>query len=326
MNTMQLRNFDLNLLVVFDAVLKERTIAAASARLNLSQSAISHALGRLRRSVGDELFVREANGMRPTPKALELARPVQKALARIHTALAGEDFEPRVSTRSFVVAASDYCCSTMVPLLVAHLASVARSVDLSVVPLNREDVIEQLDACVVDVAAGWWAAVPERFGRSTLLREEFLLVVRSNHPLASGELTAERVLSYGHVVVNYVGSDQGLVDGFLSERGVLRRVHIELAAIEAPQRLGREARIAVRVPTFSCIPDILLRTELVASVPRRLAQRFTGQFELISMALPFEANPVAVEAIWHRQCEADQGLMWLRAQIEQATEVLRTGA
>jgi len=200
MNTVQLRNFDLNLLVVFDAVFRERTLAAASVRLSLSQSAISHALGRLRRRVGDELFVREANGMRPTPKALELARPVQRALARIQAALAGEEFDPQRSTR---------------------------------------------------------------------------------------------------------------------------RVHVEVAALEAPQRLGRDVRIAVRVPNFSCVPDILLRTELVASLPRRLAQRFASHYELVSMPSPFEASPVTVEAIWHRQCEADQGVTWLRSQIEAATESLR---
>jgi DNA-binding transcriptional LysR family regulator len=214
MNTVQLRNFDLNLLVVFDAVFRELTLAAASVRLSLSQSAISHALGRLRRRVGDELFVREANGMRPTPKALELARPIQRALARIQAALAGEELDPQRSTRTFVVTASDYGCSIVIPLLVARLASAAPSVDLVVAPLNREDVIGQLDECAVDIAIGWWAAVPERSGRSKLMTEELLLVVRKNHPLASGELNADRALGYDHVVVNYVGSDEGLVADF----------------------------------------------------------------------------------------------------------------
>jgi len=323
MNRVQLRNFDLNLLVVFDAVLKERTIAAASERLNLSQSAISHALGRLRRSLGDRVFVRDANGMRPTVKALELAQPVQRALARIHAALASEDFDPQGSSRTFVVAASDYCCSIVIPPLVARLASVAPSLDLTVVPLNRDDVIGQLDECAVDLATGWWAAVPARFGRSKLLSEHLALVVRKGHPLARGKLTADRLLGYSHVVVNYRGSDAGLVDGFLSERGVLRRMHAELLALEAPQRLGREARIAVRVPSFACVPEILLGTELVASLPRRLAQRFTREFELVSMPVPFESSPVAVEAVWHRECEADRGVMWLRKQIESATEALR---
>jgi DNA-binding transcriptional LysR family regulator len=319
---MQLRNFDLNLLVVFDAVLKERTIAAASVRLSLSQSAISHALSRLRRSVGDELFVREANRMRPTPKALELARPVQKALARIRSALAAEEFKPETSTRTFIVAASDYFCSLLLAPLLARIAAAAPSVDLAIVPLNRDNVIEELDECMVDIAVGWWGAVPERFGRSRLLREDLVLVARKGHPLVDGDVTPGRVLEYGHVVVNYRGSDDGLVDGFVSERGVLRRVHVELAALEAPQRLGREARIAVRVPTFSCVPDLLLRTELVASMPRRLAQRFATQLDLVSIASPFESNTVAVEAIWHRQCEADKGVTWLRGQIESTSHAL----
>jgi DNA-binding transcriptional LysR family regulator len=315
MNAMQLRNFDLNLLVVFDAIFRERTIAAASARLNLSQSAISHALGRLRRSLGDELFVRDADGMRPTPKAMELARPVQKALGGIQTALLGGEFEPQRSTRNFVIAASDYSCSILIPRLVERLASVAPAVDLTVLPVNRDDVIEQLDAGLVDLAIGWLAAVPERFGRCRVLTEELVLVVRKDHPLTGTDLTPEHVLRYGHVVVNYLGSDEGLVDGFRSERGVLRRIHMESAALEAPQRHGRDARIAVRLPQFWCVPDMLLHTDLIASIPRRLAQRFTELFALVSMPSPFEASPVTVEAIWHQPREAEPGGAWLRGQI-----------
>jgi DNA-binding transcriptional LysR family regulator len=322
MNAVQLRNFDLNLLVVFDAILKERSVAAASLRLNLSQSAISHALGRLRRSLDDELFVRDSDGMRPTPKALELARPVQKALARIQTALAGEPFDPKHSTRTFVVAASDYVCSIIVPTLVEHLVTVAPGVDLTVVPLNRDDVIEQLDEGIVDVAIGWWAAVPDRFGRAKLLSETLMLAVRKGHPLAGQEVTPESLLRFGHVVVNYLGSDEGLVDGFLAERGVLRRVHMELAALEAPQRLGRDARIVVRVPHFWCVPDILLRTDLIASLPGRLALRCAERFEVVSMPPPFDAGPVAIEAIWHRRSQADPGAAWLRGQLESVAEKL----
>jgi DNA-binding transcriptional LysR family regulator len=179
---MQLRNFDLNLLTVFDAVFEEHSIAAASERLNLSQSAVSHALRRLRRALSDDLFVREADGMRPTPKAQQFAIPVKSALDRLASALGGEPFDPARAIRSFSIGASDYATTTIIPRLVESVATAAPSLDLYVVPANRLDMIRQLDEGNIDLAIGWFAAVPERFGRTKLLEEDSVFVVRPGHP------------------------------------------------------------------------------------------------------------------------------------------------
>jgi DNA-binding transcriptional LysR family regulator len=317
MNTVQLRNFDLNLLVVFDVIMKERSIAGASERLRLSQSAVSHALSRLRKLVGDELFIRESDGMRPTVRAIELGVPVQCALSELEIALTAQDFVPERTVRTFHVAASDYSCTLFIPRLVERLAA-APKIDIYVVPANRLDVIQQLDDGRIDVAIAWFAVVPERFGRAKLLSETNVFVVRAGHPLASGKVTAARALSYPHVIVDYVGNAENLIDGFLPERGALRRVRMERAVINAPPGPWRQGRVALKVPNYCNVPAIVARTEMVASVPRRIAAELLSKHDLVVLESPFDTEPVAVEAIWHRRTEADPGITWLRRQVELA--------
>jgi DNA-binding transcriptional LysR family regulator len=319
---MHLRNFDLNLLTVFDAVFDEHSIAAAAERLSLSQSAVSHALRRLRRALADELFVRQADGMWPTPKARQFAIPVKSALSRIANALGTEAFDPSRAMRSFAIGASDYACTTIIPRLVERVAAIAPGVDIHVLPASRLDFVRQLDEGSVDVAIGWFATVPERFGRKMLLEEDYVFVVRPDHPLTSEVPTVARLLEFSHAAVNLVGSGAGLLDGYLAERGVFRRVHMEVTALEAPQRLGKEVRVAVCVPHFWCLPPILSRSDMVASVPRALADEFARRFGLVIIGDPGGPASVAVEAIWARQQEADPAAMWLRAQIAAAAAKL----
>jgi DNA-binding transcriptional LysR family regulator len=319
LNSVHLREFDLNLLTTFDVIMSERSIAGASERLKLSQSAVSHALGRMRKLVGDELFTREADGMRPTPRALQLAMPVRKALSDIEAAITSKSFVPEHSARTFVIGASDYSCTLIIPRLVARLAQTAPGIDIYVVSLNGLDVIRQLDERRVDMAISWFAAVPERLGRAKLLEENYVLVVRKGHPLATGEVTVSRVLSHPHVVVDYLGNGERLTDGFFSERGILRRVHMERAVIEAPQRLGQYGRIAVKVPSFSNAASIIMRTEMVVSIPRRLAREMCEVHDLTALEPPFDNAPVAVEAVWPRGTSTDPAQDWLRKQVELVT-------
>ena len=315
---MQMRNFDLNLLTVFDAVFEEHSIAAASERLSLTQSAVSHALRRLRKALSDELFVRQANGMWPTPKARQFAIPVKNALGRIARALGGEPFDPSHAIRSFAVGASDYVSTTIIPRLIERVSTGAPSVDIHVVPANRTDMVRLLDEGSVDLALGWFATVPERFGRAKLLDEDCVFMVRPGHPITSEVPTLKRLLDFPHVAVNLLGSSVGLMDGYLPERGVLRRVHMEMVALEAPQRFGKDARIAVYVPHFWCLPPILVRCEMIASVPRALAIEFVKRFGLVMIPDPGGPNAVAIEAIWDRQQETDPAMTWLRAEISSA--------
>ena len=309
--------------MVFDAILKERSVVAASERLELSPTAVSHALGRLRRLLGDDLFVREPRGMRPTARALELMPAVQRALSGLELALGTHEFDPRRSPRTFFIGASDYACTLLIPRLIERLASSAPAVDVAVVPANRVDMIRQLDEGRVDLAIAWFAAVPERFGRMKLLDESYVLAVRKGHPLTKGRPTPARVLKFGHVIVDYVGNADNLVDGFLPEHGVLRRVQIDRAVLEAPQRMGANARIAARVPNFCSIPAVLARSDLVASLPRRLVGELSSLHRIVVLEPPFDTAAVVVEAIWHRRTEADSGAIWLRRHIESVARILQ---
>jgi DNA-binding transcriptional LysR family regulator len=320
---MHLRKFDLNLLVVFDIIMKERSIVGASERLNLSQSAVSHSLGRMRKLVGDELFVRDTEGMCPTARALELAVPVQQALARIEAALGSEEFVAERAARTFVIAASDYSCTLIVPRLVERMAKVAPDIDLYILPANRLDVIRQLDEGRIDLAIAWFAAVPERFGRAKLVDENDVFLVRKGHPLTTGEPTVAGVLCYPHVVVDYLGNAERLADGFFLERGVLRRVTIDRSVIEAPRRFGERGRISVKVPAFCNVPPIIARTDMIACVPRRLAAELSATHGLVLLEPPYDIPPVAVEAVWHQRTEPDPGVTWLRQQVESVAAELR---
>ena len=317
MNIKDIRKFDLNLLVVFDVILKERSIAAAAQRLGLSQSAASHALARLRRLVGDELFMRDASGVHPTARALELATPVQQALGAIAEALVSRDFVPAQAARTLTIAASDYTCMLIVPRLIERITVAAPGIDLRVVPAGRLDVIRQLDDARIDLAIGWFAAVPARFGRATLLEEDYVFIVRSGHPLLTGGATSERILGYPHVVVDYTGNADNLIDGFFPERGVLRRVHMEKAVLEA-QRGGAIGRIAARVPNFGVVPEVVTHTDLVASLPRRIALDLCDRHRVELIEPPLATTPVAVEVLWHWRSDVDRGVHWLREQIGQA--------
>jgi DNA-binding transcriptional LysR family regulator len=321
---MHLRKFDLNLLVVFDVIMKERSIVAASERLSLSQSAVSHALGRMRKLVGDELFIRDTEGMVPTVRALELAVPVRQALARLETALGSEEeFVAERAARTFAIAASDYSCTLIVPRLVERMAKIAPDIDLYILSANRLDVIRQLDEGRIDLAIAWFATVPERFGRAKLVDENDVFLVRRGHPLTSSELTVAGVLGYPHVVVDYLGNAERVTDGFFLERGVLRRVTIDRSVIEASHRFGEYGRIAVKVPTFGNVPPIIARTDLIASVPRRLAAELSAIHGLVPLEPPYETMPVAVEAVWHQRTEPDPGVNWLRQQVEIVAAELR---
>src|SRR5262249_40319134 len=203
----------------------------------------------------------------------------------------------------------------IVPRLVRRFAEEAPYVDIRVVPANRMDIIRQLGEGGIDIVIGCFATVPERFGRMKLIDEEYVFVVRAGHPLTSGVPTVERLHEFGHVAVNYVGCDVSLQDGFLPELGVLRRVHMEVTALEAPQRLGKDVRIAVCVPHFWCVPPIVVGCDLIASVPKALAIEFSKYFQLATIPDPEGSRVVAVEAIWDRQKESDPATMWLRDQI-----------
>lgn len=315
---MRLRQVDLNLLNVFDTVMRYRSVTQAAEHLALSPSAVSHALGRLRHALKDELFVRDERGMTPTPRALELAATVHDGLALLERALTTVPFAPAQSIRTFRIAAGDYACAFLLPALVARLRRVAPAVDLRIMPVNRTDVGRQLQTGAVDLVIGWFETLPEGLRRRHLLCESGALMVRAGHPLADGPLTLERVASFPHIVVELTGEEDIRTDGFYDDRGLIRRVWMERLVLHTREQSSPAARVAVSVPHFTAIPFMLRDTDLVATLPARLAAWAVASGGLVALPPLLSPHTIDVEMVWHARRDEDPGLVWLIAELAAA--------
>lgn len=320
---MAIQRMDLNLFRVFEAVMKHRSVSAAGKELGVTASAISHALGRLRKALGDELFVYGDEGMVPTVRAIQLAPGIRHGLGRIEEALSARPFEPGESTSTFRISATDYATVFVLTALVARLSKIAPQVDVRIFPYNRKDVVRHLDDGRLDLVIGWFSDIPERMRRATLMTEKETLVVRRGHPLAGRAVTKAELFEYPFIVVEHTGSEEQGVDGFLDDRGVWRRVWIDRLLIEASEgeAVDAVAHVAVLLPHYAAIPDMLMATDMVATLPGRLAQRAVDAGSLAMLDLPYEALNVSIEAIWHRRADGEAELQWL---IGELIDLMRT--
>jgi DNA-binding transcriptional LysR family regulator len=276
-----IQKLDLNLFKVFEAILRQGSVAGAARELKVTASAVSHALSRLRQTIGDELFVSGDTGMEPTPRARELAPAVREGLERINRAVSIKPFVASESTRTFRIAATDYIAITMLPLLVARMVKQAPNVNLSLFPLSRLDVTRALDEGQLDLVTGWFRDLPERMRRTTIAIDTETIVVRAGHPLTHGPITKARLLEFPHIVVELTGSEPNPIDGFLDDRGVFRRVWIERLLMETGADDGLIGRVAMSVPQYGAVGPMLMVTDMVATLPRRLATVAAGQGSLV---------------------------------------------
>jgi DNA-binding transcriptional LysR family regulator len=312
MNSMHVASLDLNLLRVFDVLLEERSVTRAGARLGLTPSAVSHALSRLRYHLGDELFQREAGGMAPTRKALEIGPSLHAALAQLQTALTPADFDPAVSDRRFSVVAGPYACAVLMPAVVAELQARAPGVILHIAE-NPPDLIEQLDSAMVDFVVTVFEAGPERLARERLITEDLAWVVRDGHPLCDAPATLESLVSVPHVIVS-------------SRREVMNRTGVslrasweDLGAFESElAKRGLRRRIGVVAPdTFSAM-TIVARSEMAALIPRRLALLSVQSKRLALIDPPYETPPVNISLIYRKDRLIEPPIAWMRDVLSEA--------
>jgi DNA-binding transcriptional LysR family regulator len=316
---------DLNLFALFETLMRCRSVSAASRELGVTASAVSHGLGRLRRLLGDELFVARAQGMEPTQRALELAPDIHDGLTRLAVALEDRVFDPAETTRTFAIAAADYASTIILPHVIATVATAAPYVTIKIFPAGRRDMAQQIDEGRLHIALGWFDTMPDRFRRQTLLTEHEAVVVRDGHPLTRGEVTKPRVLGFPHVVVDLTGSEHQGLDGFIDDRGVMRRIWIERLVIEAgAEQSNVVGRVGATVPRFSDVAPILCRTDMVATLPRRLALRAVASDGLVILDLPDQGPTVSFEMIWHQRAEQDPGLQWLLGLVRRAGQQAKT--
>ncbi|MEH6434475.1 LysR family transcriptional regulator [Massilia sp. DD77] len=288
---------DLNLLSVFQEVYRERQISSAAKRLGLSQSAVSNALARLRRSFGDELFVRTASGMQPTPLAMQMAEPIGVAMAQVALALNQRSrFEPATSGRRFVLAMTDVGEIYFMPTLIERCRQLAPSVEISSLRAGAVNLKEEMEGGRVDLAIGPFEDVSEALYQRHLFRQPYVSMFRKGHPLGRGAMSLERFVRAEHLLVDSSESPYDRINQVLARAGV-----------------GPTVRF--RVPHFTAVPYIVSTSDLVVTVPQKLAERAGAPFGLEWAAPPLDLPPLQTNVFWHRRYNQDPGNQWLRGLL-----------
>lgn len=311
-------NLDLNLLRVFDLLLEERSATRAGARLGLSQSAVSHALNRLRHMLDDELFVRGPSGMQPTPRAVEMGPQVHAALNQLQAALAPSDFEPATSERRITVVAGSYACAILAPAIVGRMAEEAPLAELVVGPLTS-DAPERIDARRADFMVGGVLTAPERFARETLLSESLVWVVRAGHPLTQrNHVDLEALVSIPHVVISRTLAGQ--TDDTPDRRAFVSHASWEDAGAfnTALAAQGLTRRVGVTVPdTYSAL-SVAVRTDMVTMMPRRLAQLSAQGGRVALIEPPYHSPTVDMSLLYLKERLAEPAIAWMHGLIRSA--------
>jgi DNA-binding transcriptional LysR family regulator len=305
LNQIDLSRTDLNLLVLFETVLREGNVGRAASALNLSPSAVSHGLGRLRRLMNDPLFLRTTRGVIPTERALDLAPRIAEILLGVREVLAGaEPFDPSISTRRFRVGAGDAFLCVHGPSFAAALSEQAPTVATSVlhiVPSFRmspdqgawDHVLEMLETRELDMAILPWVTSPARFALRPVPETEdrLVAVTRADHPYAL-DPTLDTYCRARHLVVSIRGDPVAATDSVLA-------------------KLGRERRVAMTAPNFSSALFLAAESDLVVSLPQSLVDTHGARFGLVGTPLPFKVSTSNVVIVTTRAALQDAGVAWL---------------
>jgi DNA-binding transcriptional LysR family regulator len=291
-----LLTLDLNLLVVFQFLMEDRNLSAVARRMGISQPAASNALRRLRAAFNDELFVRTPQGMLPTPYAQHLAGSVAEALSMLAHALdTPPGFEPAASTRRFRVAMTDAGEIHFMPGLMERCARDAPGVRVESVRLQGAELQHALDAGQVDMALGAFQGLGGGLLQRMLFRQGYATLFRRDHPTAHEGMGLKAFRAERHLMVTHA-APYGQVNQALEKAGVTLAAHFS-------------------VPHFAAVPYIVSATDLLATVPRKLADSAAPRFGLRMMTPPLRVPALQSNLYWHRRFHRDGGNQWLRALI-----------
>jgi len=291
-----MHSIDIRLLSVFDEVYKTRSVTAAAAALDLGQPAVSVALSKLRHHFDDPLFVRTSSGMEPTPFGEGLVRPVRAVLEALDTVLGHRnDFDPATSQRTFRICMTDITQLVLLPRLWETLRVAAPGIHIEIVPLTA-DIARMLEGGEADLAIGLMPQLEAGFYQNVLFRQSFVCLVSSDHPRIRDELTLQHFASENHAVISSSGAAPLLIDQ-------------EIA------RLGIQRKISLKIPNFIGAALVVEHTDLIITIPQRLATVLRGRGALRSFAVPFQLPQYDVKQHWHERFHNDPGTRWLRRVI-----------
>ena len=296
MNT-DIHDIDLNLLTVFAQIYQDRKVSVAADNLGLSQPTISNALSRLRRLLDDELFLRTARGMQPTPLADQLAVPIANALTAIREALASQlVFDTTTSTRQFTVAMTDIGEFHFLPRLMKSLELAAPGVSISTIRNTAVNLRFEMESGKVDLAIGHLPDLTTDFHRRKLFSQRYVCLFRKGHTMDCQAPSLDAFSSADHALVISAGTGHGRADELIERAGIKRRIRL-------------------RVPHFVALADILESSDLVATVPEAFAIRSVKHFELTYVSHPIDLPAIEISLFWHAKYHREPANRWLRDQV-----------
>tara|TARA_Y100000991_G_scaffold110820_1_gene83486 strand:+ start:1 stop:894 length:894 start_codon:yes stop_codon:yes gene_type:complete len=291
---MNINNFDLNLLLVFRALLEERNVTKASKKVGITQPAMSNALNRLRYLVKDELFIRGPKGMRPTPKALELSVPIQVALSNIEMSLSATDFDPKTSRKLFKLSISDDIAPIILPNLIEFLERESPNSSLWVRSEQGSEAMRLLDLNEIDFSIGRFESVPARFGAKILYNENYVCLMKENHQLSKEKkLSMDQYLSAKHLRVAPMNAPLSPIDRALSQ-------------------LDLERVIAVRIDLITLSPYVINNSDLIFTLPSKTAKRLAKTNNFSILELPLELEKRQTKLVWHKELTNHPAYDWIK--------------
>jgi DNA-binding transcriptional LysR family regulator len=304
LNSAQLMRIDLNLLVLFITVLEERHVARAAKRLNLTPSAVSHGLARLRHLLNDRLFLKNPKGVSPTERALQLKEPVTEILARVDTVISSAvPFDPLTARRRFTIGAPDALLAIFLVQLMDQLSKVAPGIDIrsrQLMPQTGHPMdqgwpltLAELDSHALDIAIMPVCTIPPRYVQRTVFAEDFVVAMRRRHAFGR-DPSLENYCAMRHLLVSVIGDDRGVIDEALAKEGLSRRV-------------------VLTVPNFMIALATIAESDIIATLPRRLVQRHAKRFGLQLREIPLRSprKPDGIGVVSTKAAMTDAGVAWL---------------
>jgi DNA-binding transcriptional LysR family regulator len=283
---------DFRHLMILETMLSARSVTRTAERLGMSQSRVSHALARLRLLVGDPLFVLSGAEMLPTPRAEQLGRAGAEAISRMRTAVAPSgEFMPQSCRETFAIATNDFVSFSVLPRLLPQLSALAPGVRLRLSGLDGVSDWRRLEDGSLDLAVAFFRAIPERLKARRIYSDRHVVIMRRDHPLSGQRMSMTAFVEADHIVVN------PYITGVIDER---------LA------RSGLERHVALALPSTALLPELLSRTDCIATVASRVAEAMLQRHPLVVAPLPFEAKPFRVSMVWHPRRHHAVAQQWLR--------------
>ncbi|HJV74341.1 MAG TPA: LysR family transcriptional regulator [Noviherbaspirillum sp.] len=299
---MHISRVDLNLFTVFEAIYTEGSVTRASQKLNLTQPAISHALGRLRQMFDDPLFVRQGHAMVSTPLARNIIEPVRRALRGLEVTLNGlQVFDPTSTSKRFNIALRDVLEATMLPPLMLRVRESAPLVDIAASHVDRRELENELATGTLDGAIDVLLPLPNDIMRTRLYQDSTVVVVRQDHPCINGTLDLDTYLKQDHILASSRRRGPGLEDFELS-------------------RFGLERHIRLRCQHYFAACRVVSQTDMVLTMPGRYAHIANQQFGNQILPFPLEVPAFDVFLYWHANVDEDPANRWFRQQVMQSVQ------